>query len=99
METAPYLERRLAKDPSIVARRIADELILVPIRHRAGDVESIYTMNEVACRIWELIDGQRQVHQIRDVILEEYDVGLEEAEADLVDFLQQLAHAGAVKAL
>jgi hypothetical protein len=33
------------------------------------------------------------------VILEEYDVGLEEAEADLVDFLQQLARVDAVRAL
>jgi hypothetical protein len=92
-----YLERRFAKDPSIVARKIADEFILVPIRRRAGDVESIYTLNEVAGRIWELVDGQKQAAEIKDAIVEEFEVAAEEAEADLVAFLQQLEQVGAVR--
>jgi len=92
-----YLERRFAKDPSIVARKIADEFILVPIRRKAGDLESIYTLNEVAARIWELVDGQKRVHDIRDVIVEEFEVGPEQAEADLVELLQQLEQVGAVR--
>lgn len=99
MKTVPYLARRFARDPSIVARRIADELILVPIRQKAGDVESIYTLNEVARRIWELVDGQKQAWQIRDVLVEEFEVGPEEAEGDLVNFLQQLEQVGAVRAI
>ena len=51
------LEPRLAK----ISRKIANKFILVPIRQKADDVESIYNLNEVAARIWELIDGQRQL--------------------------------------
>ena len=94
-----YLERRLAKDPSIVDRKIADEFILVPIRQKTGDLESIYTLNEVAARIWELVDGQKRVEEIRDAIVEEFEVGPEEAEADLVELLQQLEQVGAVRAV
>ena len=50
-----YLERCFKKDPNMVSRKIADEVILVPIRQNVGDLESIYTLNEVATRIWELM--------------------------------------------
>jgi len=97
MKDVGYLERRFAKDPSIVSRKIIDGFVLVPIRRRAADLESIYTMNEVGSRIWELIDGQRRIEEIRDVIVEEFQVSPEEAELDLKEFLNQLEHVGAVK--
>jgi len=92
-----FLSLRFVKDSSVVARKIAEELILVPISRRAGDVESIYTANEVAARIWELIDGKNRVDQIRDVIVDEFEVSREKAEADLLEFLQQLKKIGAVR--
>ena len=52
-----YLERRYAKDPNMVFRDIEGEMILVPIRRRTADLESIYTLNETGARIWELLDG------------------------------------------
>ena len=91
------LKRRFAKDSSIVSRKIADEFILVPIRQKAGDLDSIYTMNEVATRIWELIDGQKPVEEIRDTMVEEFEVEPAAAEADLMDFLQHLQNVGAVR--
>jgi hypothetical protein len=94
-----YLERCFAKDPSIVAREIADEFILVPIRQTSGDLESIYTLNDVAAHIWELLDGRRSVGEIVEAIVAEFEVEPEEAEADLEEFLQQLEHIGAVRAV
>ena len=90
------LEQCFVKDDSIVARKIGEEFILVPIRQRAGEVESIYTLNEVAARVWELIDGQRRAGDIRDTIVAEFEVGAEEAEADVLAFLGQLQQVGAV---
>ncbi len=98
MKKTDYLTKCFAKDPSIVSRKIADEFILVPIQQKAGDLESIYTMNEVGARTWELIDGKKQVSEIRDEIVQEFEVSPEEAEADLVEFLQQLEKVNAVRA-
>jgi len=97
MTEASYLDKCFVQDSSVVSRKIAGEFILVPIRQKAGDVESIYTLDEVAARIWELIDGQRRVHDIRDQIVAEFEVGPEEAETDLVGFLRQLESVGAVR--
>lgn len=86
-------------NPNMVSRTIADETILVPIKKCASDLDSIYCLDEVATQIWELLDGKKPVEDIRDVIIEEFEVGQEEAETDLVEFLQQLENIGAVKAV
>ena len=89
-----YLEKCFDKSPNIVSRKIADEYILVPIRQNVGDLENIYTLNEVGAFIWELIDGKRQLKEIKERIVEEFEVSEEEAENDLIDFIQQLKAIG-----
>ncbi len=87
------------KDPNIVNRKIAGEMVLVPIRHNVGDLACIYNLNEVGSRIWELIDGGITLEQIRDRIVEEYEVSTEEAEADITEFLNNLEQAGVVSSV
>lgn len=90
------LARIYQQSPDVVARKIVDEMILVPIRRKVADVESIYTLNEVGARTWELIDGQRRVEEIRDVIVAEFEVSQQAAEADLLALLQQFSEIGAI---
>jgi hypothetical protein len=49
------LEKVYKKSDSMVSRKIGDESILVPIRQNAGDLDSIYTLNDTAAYIWGLI--------------------------------------------
>lgn len=91
-----YLEKCFLKDINIVSRKIADEIILVPIRQNVGDLNSIYTLNEVGVRIWELIDGQRKIKKIKEILVKEFEVSAQEAEKDLIEYLQQLEKVGAI---
>jgi len=91
-----FLRRQYVKAPEFVSRRIADEMLLLPIRKNLGDLESIYTLNEVAARVWELLDGQRTVEAIRDLLVAEFEVTAVTAEADLADLLCQLEQIEAV---
>ncbi|MGD8229991.1 MAG: PqqD family protein, partial [Desulfobacteraceae bacterium] len=85
-----FLEKVYKKSDSVVFRKIGEECILVPIRQDVGDLESIYTLNETAARIWELTDGKTQVSQIKEKIVQEFEVDPEQAEQDLKEHLQQL---------
>ena len=91
------LDKVYKKNDSIVSRKIADEFILVPIRQKVGDLGSIYTLNEVAARIWELIDGKIKVREIKDKMVEEFEVTPEEAEKDLREYIQQLLKIKAIE--
>jgi hypothetical protein len=84
------LARCYRKSPNLVFRRIADEYVLVPIHHDVADMEAVYTVAGVGVRIWELLDGEQDGYTILEQILEEYEVTPEEAQADLVEFLEQL---------
>jgi Coenzyme PQQ synthesis protein D (PqqD) len=85
------------KDPDFVFRRIADEIVLLPIRRNMGDLESIYTLNGVGARVWELLDGRRTSRDVSATIVEEYEVTAEQAGIDVADFLAQLEAIGAVR--
>ena len=46
--------------------------------------------NPVGSRIWQLIDGQRNVGQIVDLLIDEYDVDPERAQRTTLDFFAML---------
>lgn len=91
-----YLDKVYNKSDSIVSRKIADEFILVPIRQNVGDLESIYTLNETGARIWELIDGKIKVEEIKEKLIEEFEVTPEEVEKDIIEHLMQLEEIKAI---
>jgi hypothetical protein len=93
-----YRHKRFAKDPALTAQEVVDELILIPLKS-PGVFENAYVMNEVAGRVWALVNGQRQVQEIGAIVAEEFDVSVEEAESDLILFFKQLEHIGAVWAV
>ena len=84
----------LRKSESVVHRRVAGEVIFVPIRQHVTDLQCIYATNDVGARAWELLDGQRSVGDIVAQICEEYSVGPQEAEADLAGFFAKLVETG-----
>lgn len=92
-----WLDRYYTKNPPIASSKIADEVVLVPIKQNAGDLQSCYVLNEVAARIWELIDGKREVKEIKDGIVEEFAVTPEEAEKDLIELLEKLEKIEGIK--
>jgi len=86
--------KSVAKKTECVTRQIAGETIVVPVRSHVGDLEAIYTLNEVATTIWHLIDGRTSVGAIVEAICRDYDVSTEDATRDVVALLGWLEEAG-----
>ena len=97
MDTISFLTKRFTQDPTYVYRRIADESLLVPIRQQVADLQYIYVLNPVANRIWELLDGKRSMAEVRDQVLEEYEVSPQELEQDLQEYIEELQEIAAVR--
>jgi hypothetical protein len=92
----PQLDERYSKDANIVSRQIAGEMLLVPIRQKIGDLDSIYTLNDIAAYTWDLLDGKRTLGDIRDQIVSDFEVDVEEAGQDLTELIAKLESIGAV---
>ena len=88
---------RYVKETNFVTREIAGETIIVPVRGNVGDLDSIYTLNELGTIIWQFIDGKKSVNQIIEVICNTYEVTAEQAEKDAIEFLNTLIAAGLIR--
>lgn len=89
-------DTRYAKVGEYVSRNIAGETLVVPVRGRRGDLDSIYNLNEVACFIWNRIDGSTSLAEIAAGVCSEFEVAPESAEADVREFVAVLEEAGLI---
>ena len=84
------LDAIFARNEEVVSRKIVDELILVPMRKDVADMETLYTLNEVGARVYELIGGKRALREIVNTIVKEFEVTEQQAESDVREFIAQL---------
>jgi len=85
-------------DRRFVTRRIGPETIIVPVAGRVGDLESVYTLNEIATRIWELLDSPQTAAEIAKRLAADYDTSERQLAADVAEFLEMLETSGLVRA-
>jgi tRNA uridine 5-carbamoylmethylation protein Kti12 len=86
----------LRKNKDMVARVIDDETILLPIYKTSKEINCIYTLNKVASRIWELIDGKRTLGEIKSKALKEFDTNPQEVNKEMQKFLKDLKEIKAI---
>lgn len=81
----------------IVTRTIAGEVFLVPIRGQLADMRCLFSLNPVAEYIWKRLDGRNSLEDIRGHVASAFEVGHQEAAADIGEFVEELLAAGLVK--
>jgi hypothetical protein len=91
------LDAVYARREDVLLRNVAGEHLLVPLRRNAADLQAIFALNRVGLFVWELLDGQRTVGAVLAAILKRYDVGADEAAADLRSLLDRLTQVSVVE--
>lgn len=76
-----------------MARSIAGETVIVPVRGTVVDLDSIYNLNEAGSFIWERIDGRTTAAQIAEAVSTEFEVTPGEAAKDIEEFIADLEQA------
>ncbi len=90
------LQQIYKKNPDFIARKIGGELVLIPLQKKIYDITSIYNMNEMACQIWERLDGEKTLDAIHGEILGTYHVTAEILSQDIKTLMEQLEEIKAV---
>ena len=86
-----------ARDERVVARRIAGEILLVPVEGELANLQRVFALDGVGQFIWEKIDGARSIGALCDAVEREFEVGSEEAKRDCLAFVSELAKAKLVR--
>ncbi len=91
------MDKRFVKSQDFVQRNVAGECLLIPIRRRLTDVNSLYVLNETGAALWQRLDASRSVEDIAGDLLAEYDVSGEQLERDLRELINDLLSIQAIQ--
>jgi hypothetical protein len=92
-----FREQVLVRSQSVVARVVAGETLIVPVRAKVGDLASIYSFNGTGTLIWKLLASPKTISQVAAAVAEEYDVEPAQAERDVTDFVSEMKGVGLVE--
>jgi hypothetical protein len=56
-----------------------------------------YGLNPVGARVWSLLQRPRRISELRDALLEEYEVDADSCERDLLELLQKMRTEGLIE--
>jgi len=87
----------LVRSQSVVARVVAGETLIVPVRARVGDLASIYSFNGTGTLIWKLLESPRTVAELAGAVAREYEVEPAQAESDVTRFVSEMKAVGLVE--
>lgn len=73
-----------------VTKEIGDELVLVPLSGNVSQMNELFTMNETGRFIWKNLTKNVTVGALVEKMTESFDVSEEEAEKDVLLFLEKL---------
>jgi len=82
-----HTKKAYQKRDEIIARKIADETILVPIRGKLADMQKIFSLNPVAAFVWTQLEQGVVVKDILSMMIDEFDVDEKTAEQDLLELI------------
>ena len=90
-------EQILIRSQAVVARVVAGETLIVPIRAKVGDLASIYSFNATGSLIWKLLESPKTVAQLAAAVAQAYEVELAQAERDVTNFVNEMKSVGLVE--
>ena len=82
---------------AVVARYVAGETLVLPVRGDIGDLACFYSFNGTGTAIWEALEKPKNFKDLCDVIDRKYDVGRKKAEEDVALFVREICSLGLAK--
>ena len=70
-----------------VARKVGNEVVVVPLVNNVAQMERLYTLNETAGFLWENLNETATVESLKTALLKNFDVEDSVAERDIQNFL------------
>ncbi len=80
------------KSDKTASRIIDGEAVIVLL-----DKQETIVLSDVGSRIWEIMDGKRNIDEISGAIISEFDATYEETLKDITEFIEDMIQRGAVE--
>ena len=87
------MKQAISIQPDVLSQTVDKEAVLLDLKN-----ELYYGLNEVGARIWQLLQEDNSLEQIKEVLLEEYDVDETLLQKDLDTLVSALKQADLIRA-
>ena len=84
-------ERVPVKSDKVASRIIDGEAVIVML-----EKQETVVLNTVGSRLWDIMDGQKNLKQLATTLTSEFDTTHQQALKDLVEFIEDMAKRGIV---
>jgi hypothetical protein len=84
------------KNKDVIARQIAGETLLVPIRGDLAGMQRLFALDKVGEYVWQLLDNPTDGETMVDSVVANFGVDREQAQADIQEFVAELLAAGLI---
>ena len=68
-----------------------------PICRGVGDLDSVYTFNEVGRSLWKLLESGQTVDELANWVAAKYEVNTDQALGDVQNYIAELQEAGLIR--
>jgi hypothetical protein len=90
------LGNRYRTNKDVIARQVAGETLLVPIRGDLASMACIFALDGVAEHLWQHLEGGATLDQMVGGVVSQFEVTRQEARTDIEEFLAQLLEEGLI---
>jgi len=88
----------LSPSPDVVARDIAGEHLLVPVRSGVASMDCLFTADGAGAFVWSCLDGRRDLAEVARLVAAEFEVDVTRALVDITSFAAELVDTGLARA-
>jgi len=92
MNSGLSLQSIVTAAPEQVSCPLGDESAILNLKNTV-----YYGLDSVGARVWSLLQQPRSVRELRDALLEEYEVEEERCERDLLELLEKMRAEGLIQ--
>ena len=85
------------REPGVVRRHIAGQILLIPIHAGREAMQNLFVLDEVGDFVWQRMEREETIAELSSAVVEQFEVDVDTAEQDVLDFLRDLTEAGLAK--
>ncbi len=92
------LKKTYTPSEKVVARKIQNQLIIVPIEDGVADLnDAMFSFNETGTRIWECIEQKHNIEEICSALGAEYNADKSSIEQSVLKLVSTLLEKGIIE--
>ena len=84
----------MAVSKNFILKKVCDEAMIIPLVDGGMDMSKVFNINEIGVIIYEGLENNKTIEQIKNDIISEYDIDEETVLNDINDFIAELKQKG-----